>query len=871
MKSSVLSILLFFTVSLWAQDDKLLTRRSPIAQPYEYVSGGAMTGAAVSDSPDPMVSYVWDSPKASDPLQVYVVRPVSAEIVEGSSRAFQGYASVGRETCSLRVRGQGILRIDFGVELPAWIEIDSPDLCGDVLFGVSEYNVFEHVGKVAAPKKYGRTYRLELNSELYEGVRYAFIYVRGFQKEFNITSVRAVCQVKPANYTGSFDCDNPLVNKIWYTGAYDVRANQRADCFGAILKDRGDRFSWTGDAYPAQAASLVAFSNYDEVLKNLHWTECHPNGIETYELYWVESLLDYYMYSGDEKGFRELLPKALSRISHAWQIFDSPRNLEYIGWDQRLGTGFDNPNCQEGQWTFRMLAIGAAKHLAKVLRMIGEGAQAAALESAVRNRTESVLQRVRAGALGMHASGDAINADLTDDLNALYHPDFSDRERRLSYSPFNQCFLLKAMAHAGHYDDAFASVLDQWGGQIEYGGTCFFEVFRPDWVNHIGKNGAVPFTQAGFTSLAHPWGAGVVQWLSEEMLGIKPTEGGFRSFIVKPHFSGIATRVKGHTNTPYGPVNASFDLKEGRHSLTVPAGTTAQMYIPKEGMRITSVRLNGQSVSTYAEEDGFLLFADLKEGTYDVQVQYQGTPTQMREEEYYYPVKVKEIDTQTHGEWFKRYGKDGYFMVCGAENGKDDLAKLPPYVESVGVNGGENLNVNDVHTSGIKPLDPSAMLPVSAEPGARKVFGCYYSYGCCQRVPLEVRLKERHPYQLAVYLADCDKGGRDYIIEVFDLETMNRISPCVRVQDMKSGVYVVYDLDCSVSIMASNIHGDNTLFNAVFFDSSDPTALVQPEGQQPEGQTAYSLAGTPLPPHKAEHGRSPLGIGIADGRKTIIH
>ncbi len=806
--------LLLFGACSSRQDSKLLVRRSPIEQPYEYVSGGALKGPAVPDSPDPMVSYVWDCPKATDHLQIFVATPRAADVVSGKE-CFEGIQTVGKEACAVKVTGEGVLRLDFGVELPAWIEIDSPDLSGDVEMGISEYNEPELMPKVRKPVQYGQTYRLELNRELYEGVRYGFIHVKRFDKPFTITAIRAVCQVKPANYTGSFDCDNRLINKIWYTGAYDVRANLREDCFGAILMDRGDRVSWTGDAYPAQAAALVAFSNYDEVLKNLHWTESHPNGIETYEMYWVESLIDYYMYSGDEAGLRVLLPKAIQRVDHAWDIFDAPGNLAFVGWDQRLGTGFDHPNCEEGKWTFRMLAIGAWKHLAAVLRMIGEEELAKKQEARAKEKSEEVATPENLSQMGMHSSADAINAGLLPELEILYHKDLSDRVHRLSYSPFNQCFLLKAMAKAGHYDDAFASVRDQWGGQIEYGGTCFFELFRPEWREIVGENGPVPYTQSGFTSLAHPWGAGVTAWLSEEMLGIKPTSGGFQTFTVKPHFSGFATRVSGRTNTPHGPIQASFNLKTGRHTLSVPEGTEALLAIPKEGMRVEQLKVNGKRLTEYDEDSAFVYLPTLQTGEYDIRTSYSGEPIKAKDEgEYAFATDVKEIDRETHGQWFRKYGEDGYYIVGGAEDG-GDLQLLPDYVESVTFDYA-NAPVVAHRTTSITPLDPEAVLPVSTEPGARKVFGCYYSAGC-QMTPLEVRLKENKPFRLAVYYADCDKGGRDYLIEAFDIETMNRITPAVHVSDLAGGVYVVFEYNRSIRIMASNLHGDNVAVNAAFF------------------------------------------------------
>ena len=130
------------------------------------------------------------------------------------------------------------------------LEIDTPDFSGELTLGVSEYNQPAIVNrgpqspsKTAVPVKYGDTYRLELNSELYEGVRFGFVTVTKFERPFTITAVRLVCQTKPVNYEGSFASDNELLNKIWYTAAYDVRVNLKEDYLAAILVDRGDRHS----------------------------------------------------------------------------------------------------------------------------------------------------------------------------------------------------------------------------------------------------------------------------------------------------------------------------------------------------------------------------------------------------------------------------------------------------------------------------------------------------------------------------------------------------------------------------------------------------------------------------------------------------
>ena len=213
--------------------EEIVSRRSPAPQPYAYVSGGRAE-VAPKAAVDPMAGYVWDSPKATDKLQVYVMTPARATD-KSNSGSFAGLDTASRERCDIRVNGTGTILVDFGVELPAWLEFDSPDLSGDVTCAVSEYNeVYSARGnKTRTPRKVGeKTYRLVLNKELYEGLRFAFINVRKFDRPFTITAIRAVTQVMPVNYTGAFSNDNPTLDRIWYVAAWDVRANIREDCFG---------------------------------------------------------------------------------------------------------------------------------------------------------------------------------------------------------------------------------------------------------------------------------------------------------------------------------------------------------------------------------------------------------------------------------------------------------------------------------------------------------------------------------------------------------------------------------------------------------------------------------------------------------------
>lgn len=60
-------------------------------------------------------------------------------------------------------------------------------------------------------------------------------------------------------------------------------------------------------AFPEKNSRLrwLPFGNYDFILKNLRYTAVRSNGIESYELYWILSLIDYYEYSGDTAGTKD--------------------------------------------------------------------------------------------------------------------------------------------------------------------------------------------------------------------------------------------------------------------------------------------------------------------------------------------------------------------------------------------------------------------------------------------------------------------------------------------------------------------------------------------------------------------------------------
>lgn len=588
---------------------RMLPAGSPIREPYAPLHGGDFRGAQVSSSPDPLVSYRWHSPKAGDDLQIYALGPITAFADRSDSFL------ISHPPDQLTVKGTGSVRFDFGVESAAWLEFDSPDLTGSVEMSISEYNepAIENTGplhriKTLAPVRHGNTYRLELNSELYEGVRFGWIHVRKFEKPWHVTAVRAVCQAKPTNYNGTFSSSDELLTRIWYSGAYVVKVNFCKDYFGAILMDRGDRISWTGDAHLAQAVALAAFGNWDFIRENLVRTSKEANDIESYSLYWILSLLDYYRVTGDQETLEQFINLTVSKLEHGAAIYHDPP-ISFYGDDERIGATFENPNRFECKSAYRMLFVHCCRQFGLAMEGIGQTGLGSKYQKLALGKMQELRTNTRwFSPFGVHALTDTVNTGLITaaERKSMFVQSFSNRLDRISFAPFNQYFILDALARMGRREEALETVRDVWGGQIEYGATTFFEVYNPSWNKSIGRNGAVPNCQTGYTSLAHAWAGGVTSWLSREILGIKPTAPGFRRVDIIPRLGRTQQWISGSVPTPHGAVAVHLDRESGTGKVTIPPGTVGRVGLPGAEAPIRKVSFNGKTVwdGSFHEADG---------------------------------------------------------------------------------------------------------------------------------------------------------------------------------------------------------------------------------------------------------------------------
>lgn len=554
---------------------------------YPYLHGCRRVGEKSQDSPDPLRDCVWDDcfvDNPLEPLQCYAILPVGAVVESGTAT---GLETLARPGSCVELRGDVTLQLDFGVESAGWLEFESNDLPEPPVCSVSEYNRPGVVNagaqspqKTGIPERIGRTWRLKLNDLYYEGMRFAWVRVKAGDRRVALHNLRAVCQIKPANSAGAFHSSEPLLNRIWETGAYAVKLNLHEDYFGSILVERGDRHSWTGDAYVTQAASLPAFGNFSFVRQNTRRMQDDDNGIESYAIYWVLALTDYVLWSGDSGFWQEQIERTTKKLEHAATVASRPNFLGYAafcGHDDRLG-GFaeDTP---EGN---RRVYIALARRAALAVLTILDALPPAEGSDRLRNAAQSLIAfakeylLARESLLELHDGTEAILAGLPEDVaarEALASRIYSDPIRAVSYSPFNGYFVLEGMARAGAWQAAGALLDRCWGGMLRLGATTFWESFRPEWLGVMAPNDPIFCGTQGFTSLCHPWSAGPTRWLSDHVLGIRPTAPGFSRIRIAPN-QGMVEAVRGCVPTPRGPVK--IERAEGAIHVSLPEGMTGE-------------------------------------------------------------------------------------------------------------------------------------------------------------------------------------------------------------------------------------------------------------------------------------------------------
>ncbi|MBN8218760.1 MAG: alpha-L-rhamnosidase [Spirochaetes bacterium] len=394
------------------------------------------------------------------------------------------------------------------------------------------------------------------------GFRFLHLEVPADAPELPLLAVHAVLIIRDLPWTGSFRSSDERLNRIWEVGAWTVQLNMQEHLWDGIHRDR---LVWMGDLNPEIRTVAAVFDDTEVVESSLDFVRDRTPGdgwmntISTYSAWWVINLYEWHLARG-RTAYLESQRHALLPLLERLRALVGPDGAEnfppmrFLDWPSHQ----DAPAVHAGLQGLLCLALRAGRQLCAWL------GEPTAAESCARSLAEASAHRADAGT-NKQAHALQVLSGLEDAAEIHLRVFAPEPERRLS--TFLGFYVLQAMAEGGGHRSALEAIRKYWGGMLDFGATSFWEDFDLEWTKNACRIDELPVPgkrdlHADFGahcyvglrhSLCHGWAGGPTAWLSERILGVRPTAPGFSRAILRPELGDLEW-VEGTVPTPHGPI-----------------------------------------------------------------------------------------------------------------------------------------------------------------------------------------------------------------------------------------------------------------------------------------------------------------------------
>lgn len=441
----------------------------------------------------------------------------------------------------------------------------------------------------------------------YMGFRY--IAVLGIAPE--LLRVRALVLSSDYEEGGSFSCSEERLNRLQSNIRWSGRSN-----FVDIPTDcpqRDERQGWTGDmaVFANTACYNFNLSRFlEKWLLDMRSEQGRGGGIPTVvplhgcstpvvaTACWGDSCIlvpwAEYLARGNPELLRRQYPcmKRYMKAVKFWASLSGFGQRRYIWkWLFQFGDwcapeGYIKDWMAKGKWVATAYYANSCGILAKIAEILGETEDAAhyaelrksicaAFRNLLTDGRGTLKEEFQTGYVlplyfGMEQG--ANRETMAANLNRLV----AQKDYHLSTGFTGTPYLLFALADNGFTDTAYRVLLQDtcpsWLYCLKMGATTFWE----QW-NAITPEGTVRDP-----SMNHYAYGAVGDFLYRRVLGLEPTEGGYRHFRVKPVPGGGITWAQGSVRTPYGDISLRWERREEdfRVTLEVPVSTVCTLTLP---------------------------------------------------------------------------------------------------------------------------------------------------------------------------------------------------------------------------------------------------------------------------------------------------
>jgi alpha-L-rhamnosidase len=425
--------------------------------------------------------------------------------------------------------------------------------------------------------------------------RYLQLEIEGGDEPLVVEDLHGVFTGYPFQEKGSFSSDDPALARVWTVGWRTARLcafETYVDCpYYEQLQYIGDtRIQALVSLYVAgddrlmrNAIELFDNSRVPEGLTQSRYPSISPQLINTFSLFWVDMIHDYWRHRSDDEFLRARLVGVEAVLGWFERKIDPTTGLlgplpywtfvdwtKEWNWDEAHGIGGSPEGAKNGGSAVVSLQLATTlQHAAELSRAFGAADQAlrheqlaAKLREAVKRLCWDEKRRLFADTPEKHAFSQHVNV-LAVLSGAIEGEAARELIGRVAHDPsLIQCstyfrfYLLRAMKQTG-LGDEYLAMLGPWHEMLARGLTTFAE--QPDPTR----------------SDCHAWSASPVYELLATVCGIEPGSPGFATVRIEPHL-GKLQHAEGKVPHPRGEIAVALVRQNGgvQARVSLPAGVT---------------------------------------------------------------------------------------------------------------------------------------------------------------------------------------------------------------------------------------------------------------------------------------------------------
>jgi alpha-L-rhamnosidase len=398
--------------------------------------------------------------------------------------------------------------------------------------------------------------------------------------------------------SGSFECSNPMVNRLYQNTLWTQRAN-----FISIPTDcpqRDERLGWTGDV---ETFIRAATYNADVAAFFTKW------------------LVDLDDAQGPEGDFPDVAPRvAFGGGTAAWAdvgtvcpmtlltVYNDRRLLarqypgmvRWVEYCRRHSKDLLRPAAGYGDWLSIKADtpkdVLATAWFAQSTRLVADAARTLGKADDAR-RYDELFHEIKAAFNKAYVAADGRIHGNTQTCYVLglafdllppqkraaaaryLVEDIRSRDTHLSTGFIGTSLLMPVLSNIGQTPLAYKLLLNEtfpsWGFSIRHGATTTWE----RWDGWTPEHG---FQDYRMNSFAHYSFGAVVRWMFQTVAGIDTAEPGFQRLSIRPEPAEGLTWVKARYDSIHGPIAVHWRVEHGKLmvDVTIPANTTAVVSLP---------------------------------------------------------------------------------------------------------------------------------------------------------------------------------------------------------------------------------------------------------------------------------------------------